>query len=610
MRFTPGTVLIGLLIPSLSFAQEVASSTALPLDPRLPAETQPQYPDAQLIVRFDAPIDILAAASLLEDTPFVVDRELMPALGLYLVLLPETIGVPEARQQLEALAGVRYAVPDAYVTRRETVPNDSNFGQQYSMRNTGQSGGTPDADIDATEAWDLGTGSNDYVIAIVDGGAQTNHTDLLANRWENAAEVNGSNGVDDDGNGYVDDKYGWNAYSNNASIPADYHGTHVAGIAGARGNNNAGVAGVNWTCKLMAVAGASGTTSTVVAAYNYVLTQRDLYISSGGTSGANVVSVNSSFGIDFADCNSGTYQAWNDMYDLMGASGILNAAATINSNQNVDVIGDVPTGCSSDWLISVTNTDRNDNRAFAGYGALQIDLGAPGTDIRSTVPTNGYGELTGTSMATPHVTGAVAFLHSVASPSFKSFFQSSPGAAALELKAIMLANVDVIPSLQGQTVSDGRLNLFKAASAISAWGGCVGGTSTYCQASPNSYGLGAKIWGSGSTSLANNDFGLVVVAAVPNEPGLFYYGPNQISAPFGDGFRCVGGTLFRLNPPVLADGFGDVARAVDFHAAPANAGPGAITAGSTWRFQYWYRDPAAGGAGFNLSDGLEATFCP
>jgi len=136
---------------------------------------------------------------------------------------------------------------------------------------------------------------------------------------------------------------------------------------------------------------------------------------------------------------------------------------------------------------------------------------------------------------------------------------------------------------------------------------------TFCQTSPNSVGSGAVISHSGSTSIAANTFTLEVVGAVPGQFGLLYYGPDELLQPFGDGFRCVGaGSLgtFRLNPPGTIDSFGDFYRLLDFTQPPANAGPGQIDPGSTWKFQFWYRDPAAGGAGFNLSDGLSATFCP
>ena len=141
--------------------------------------------------------------------------------------------------------------------------------------------------------------------------------------------------------------------------------------------------------------------------------------------------------------------------------------------------------------------------------------------------------------------------------------------------------------------------------------GCA--VTSYCQTSPNSIGPGALMSHVGTTSIAANDFTLVSAGAKPNQFGLFYYGPNQVQIPFGDGFRCVGGGAigtFRLNPVALTNGVGVAMRLVDLTAAPAASGPGAITSGSTWNFQHWYRDPVGGPAGFNFSDGLSATFCP
>jgi len=172
----------------------------------------------------------------------------------------------------------------------------------------------------------------------------------------------------------------------------------------------------------------------------------------------------------------------------------------------------------------------------------------------------------------------------------------------------MLDNVDIIPSMTGKTVSDGRLNLFKAATAISNWGGC--GSTVYCQSSPNSMGPGANITSSGSTSIGANDFRLNISGSASSTMGLFYYGSNQMLNPLGNGFRCVGGVTGRFNPVSPSDAVGTASRLIDFTAPPANSGPNAITAGSTWNFQYWYRDNAGGGAGFNFSDGLEAAFCP
>jgi hypothetical protein len=342
-------------------------------------------------------------------------------------------------------------------------PNDPRFNEQWALHNTGQTGGLPDADIDAPEAWDFTTGGltslgDTIVVAIVDGGCDLNHNDL--NYWINWAEIPG-NGIDDDGNGYIDDYRGWNAYNNNGNVPSNSHGTHVSGIAGAKGNNDLGVSGVNWNVKIMPVAGSSSSEATVVAAYGYVLKMRKLYNQTNGVQGAFIVSTNASFGVDYGNPNN--YPLWCGIYDSLGVQGVLSCGATANLNINIDVAGDVPTACPSPWMIAVTNTTHNDvKNSGAAYGATTIDLGAPGTNVLSTYPGNSYSSLTGTSMATPQVTGAIALMFAAANSGIMESYKSNPSQGAIVFRDFLFDGTDPIASLQGITVTGGRLNVFNA----------------------------------------------------------------------------------------------------------------------------------------------------
>ena len=425
-----------------------------------------------VLVKLDHDVKKGEFRTSLDPTKYAIEQTVVKRLNIYKVrILNEHLTAQMAVKELRNNPWVEKVQLDHKVTPRQTFPDDNQFSVQWDKHNTGQSGGTPDADIDAPEAWDITTGGvnalgDTIVVAVIDGGMMLNHTDLAQNIWINHNEIPGNN-IDDDNNGYVDDINGWDAYSSDGSVPSDGHGTHVAGIIGADGNNGSMVAGVNWDVKLMAIAGSSGNTSTVLEAYGYALDQRAIYDSTNGALGAFVVATNSSFGIDNADCSSGSYALWNDMYDAMGEYGILSAAATMNSNSNVDNTGDVPTGCASDHMIAVTNTTRNDTKnSGAAYGATTIDLGAPGTSVLSTYSSGGTQTLTGTSMAAPQVAGAVGFMHAAMSAGFSSYFKNNGAEGGVLIKQMILDGTDPLTSLAGITVSGGRLNIYNTAELV------------------------------------------------------------------------------------------------------------------------------------------------
>ncbi len=423
----------------------------------------PAIKEGQIIVR----LKNTATVAELEARPGVSKvSPLVADLNIYLVSFESMVMSAEASlKSFQASPNVTWAQLDHLVTKR-ALPNDTDFTKQWSLSNA-----TSRADIRALEAWDISTGGadkkgNDIVVAVVDGGAEITHDDLKENIWVNAGEVQG-NGIDDDNNGYIDDIHGWDAFEDDGDVSPDDHATHVSGIIGAKGNNGKMVSGINWNVKIMTVDGA-GATSVVLKAYGYVLKNKQLWLESNGQKGANVVATNSSFGVDYADCATGSYPAWNDMYNEMGKVGILSAAATANQNIDIDLKGDVPTGCDSPYIVSVTNTTSSDKRnSGAAFGKTTVDIGAPGTGIYSTVTNNSTRSMTGTSMATPHIAGSVALLHAAASKDFNDFYYANPGEAALTLKEVILNSVDPIADLTDKTVSGGRLNLSRAALTIS-----------------------------------------------------------------------------------------------------------------------------------------------
>lgn len=349
------------------------------------------------------------------------------------------------------------------VEEREVIPNDPSFNLLWQLKNTGQSGGLPGADVDATLAWEITTSGitalgDTIVIAVVDGGVDLTHEDL--NLIKNYNEIP-LNGIDDDNNGYIDDFDGWNAYINSGTLPTHDHGTHVTGIAAAKANNGLGVSGISFNAKVMPVAGSSTTEATVVKAYDYVYTMRKIYNESNGVLGHYIVASNSSFGVNNGD--PAQFPLWGAMYDSMGMVGIANIGSTANAAWNIDQTGDIPTAMTNESLIAVTNTTNQDViNTSAGYGINSIDLGAPGTSVYSTRQGNQYGYKTGTSMASPMVSGTVALMYAASDSATLMQFKEFPSLAVSKIKRYLISTVDTLASLVGKTVSGGRLNTFNA----------------------------------------------------------------------------------------------------------------------------------------------------
>ncbi|GAB5399392.1 MAG: hypothetical protein Aureis2KO_09770 [Aureisphaera sp.] len=381
-----------------------------------------------------------------------------------LQLSPSSMSESESVATLYSDPDVLIAQKNHIVKSRATVPDDALFGNQWQYFQDN------DKDIDADEAWDITTGgvtmNGDVIVAaVLDDGIDLNHEDFEDNLWINEAEIP-DNDVDDDNNNYVDDYLGWSIVTDDDNIAGGGHGTPVAGIIGAKGNNAIGVTGVNWDTKVMVIKNDFNTNeAAVIEAYSYVLEARMLYNATAGAEGSFVVSTNASWGVDFG--NPDDAPLWCALYDTLGENGILSCGATINDNQNVDIIGDLPTACPSEYLITVTNTDITDNKVlFAGYGAETIDLGAPGAGAYNTALGNTYGGFGGTSGATPHVTGTIALVYSAPCQNFADLVVSDPAGAARAVRDFILQGVDPNESLKGITTTGGRLNVNNAVQGL------------------------------------------------------------------------------------------------------------------------------------------------
>ena len=357
------------------------------------------------------------------------------------VLAVDPAAVADTVATLEAAPGVLAAEPN-YLVRAADVPDDPSFGALYALRNTGQSvggqRGVPGADIGATAAWDVTTGSRGVVVAVTDGGVDATHPDLAANAWSNPGGVGGCPAG----------THGFDVVNRDCDPDDDGdHGTHVAGTVGAVGDNGRGVTGVAWQTSIMSVkfldASGDGSTADAITAIDRVIAAK--------AAGVDVRVLNASWG------GPGYSQALYAAVARARDAGILVVAAAGNGDAfgngvNTDTAGSYPASFDLPNVVSVAATDNRDQLArFSDYGARTVDLAAPGVRILSTLPGGGYGYESGTSMAAPQVSGAAALL-----------LANQRTLSTAPLKARLLGSVDPLPALAGRTVSGGRLDVCTA----------------------------------------------------------------------------------------------------------------------------------------------------
>ena len=390
-------------------------------------------------------------------------EQITPSLPFYIVFFNEKEDEKALLDAVKKHPSVLAAQFNHFIEDRITTPNDTKYAQQWYHNNPGGNGAVADADMDTDEAWDITKGGattdgDSIVVAVIDNGTNLLHPDLQQNLWFNRQEIP-DNGIDDDKNGFIDDYRGWNVAFRNDNVDGGTHGVEVEGVVGAVGNNNRGVAGVNWAVKIMSVV-YDGSEASVISSYGYVIAQRKLYNQTKGKRGAFVVATNSSFGAPNRFQRDAP--VWCAMYDTLGAVGVLNIGATANNNVDVDQVGDLPSTCQSDYLVIVTATDNRDIKATdAAFGAVNVDVAAPGVGIWTTASNGDYTSQRGTSLACPMVAGIAALAYSVPCSDFTNFAKANPSGAALYLKDWILRGAESKPDLLDKIKTGARVNAFQ-----------------------------------------------------------------------------------------------------------------------------------------------------
>jgi subtilisin family serine protease len=416
----------------------VAGALALAMGP-VTAMAQPpsEAVPGELVVQFERGVEASTRAGLRQGADVTAVRA-MRRPGQQLLQVQAGGSVASAIRELEADPRVAYAEPN-YIYRASAVPNDEFFSVLWGLRNTGQTMAAPGivgADIDAVPAWDLTRGNPNVVVAVADTGVRHDHSDLAGNIWSNPRDPLG--GGDQDRNGFVDDVRGWDfVFSDADPYDLNGHGTHVAGTIGAVGNNQIGVTGVNWDVSLMLVrvlnASGAGSLAAIADGFDYA-----------GDMGVRVV--NASLG--------GPGQSAALLTSITSHPNTLFVVAAGNDGANNDVTPSFPCNYAASNLVCVAATTNRDALAgFSNFGAVTVDLGAPGEDIGSAYlqEEGEYIFESGTSMASPHVAGAAALM-----------LARNPGITVAAMRSGLLTTGDPLSALAGRTVTGRRLNLLNA----------------------------------------------------------------------------------------------------------------------------------------------------
>jgi subtilisin family serine protease len=424
-------------------------------------KVEPSYVANQLLIKFKPTetggktttniLSLIGATTVevINTNSMIATNAKTNAIGGKLLLVDSKLGTMEAIELLKNAQGVEYAEPN-WVYNHFVVSNDTYFtnGSLWGMYGNTTSPSNQFGS-QAAVAWaNNKLGSATVYIGIIDEGYMYNHEDLAANAGKNPGEID-NNGIDDDGNGLVDDVYGWDFAGNNNTVfdgVDDDHGTHVAGTIGAVGGNGKGVAGVVWNVKMLNAKFLGGTGGTLANAIKAV----DYFTDLKTRQGLNIVATNNSWG------GGGFSQALQDAIERANNAGILFIAAAGNSGTDNDAIPSYPASYPNANVIAVASiTNTGGLSSFSQYGATSVDIGAPGSGIWSTVPVrskgkniSGYASYNGTSMATPHVSGAAALYASL-----------NPGATAEQIKTALLNSATPTSSLSGKCATGGRLNV-------------------------------------------------------------------------------------------------------------------------------------------------------